>query len=475
MKRERKLDSLKMLEDLDSQSNDKRVQKEILDLVDRVNVESTDPERNHLIEKGNDSDKYNQFQFRFLGSKYLVNKEGIYKLNKSSVKNRPIKVEAFEVGELMDKLEVATTFTKPLGVTEAIYLKDVYDPSSNSSFWRQVLDHNKASIEKAKDKEKDAIEKGERMNLANMANNFDESIAHDLTEDEKNYIKSLAGVNKYNMFELKTFETFDFDKDKDSVVDIWLEDNNFYKDMGKWSNDSTFSVIVPDYLIDKNGYLKVDFGKVGGNFEIDGGRLVSLKGTPDKVGGDFEIINNYIESLRFLPNEIKGGLYLYNNKLKSLYGLQDSNIGTYINVSKNDLTTLEGCPAFINGSFKCKNNNLTSLEGGPIEIKGSIDFSNNKLTTLNGAPKKVSGDVKMENIGSVPETEVLFYKEIKSYDHYYSDLLDWIINNDRLERDLDDIDWPENFLKSKGNIIRSVKGINKYNLGLELNDSEELN
>ena len=159
------------------------------------------------------------------------------------------------------------------------------------------------------------------------------------------------------------------------------------------------------------------------------------------------------------------------NKLKTLEGLSNSNIGTYINVSYNLLTDLKGCPYTINGSFKCKNNEITSLEGGPVEIKGNFDCTNNKLSTLYNAPKKVSGSIFLDNAGSVPETEVDFYLKHKQYDNYYKELLDWILNNDETEADLDDIDWPEGFLKSNGNIIRSIKGINKYNLGLEINDN----
>ena len=38
--------------------------------------------------------------------------------------------------------------------------------------------------------------------------------------------------------------------------------------------------------------------------------------------------------------------------------------------------------------------------------------------------------------------------------------------NQVIEKDLDAIDWPEDFLKSQGNVIRSIKGINKFGLGI---------
>ena len=117
--------------------------------------------------------------------------------------------------------------------------------------------------------------------------------------------------------------------------------NNYEKYVGKKVN-------VRDYVDLSDLDLKeipITFGEVGGRFNCQNNRLVSLKGCPHKVG-DF---------------------YCYNNSLVSLHG----------------------CPAEVGGDFSCYDNELTSLEGCPSEVSGDFDCSNNKLTSLEGCPRKV--------------------------------------------------------------------------------------
>ena len=47
--------------------------------------------------------------------------------------------------------------------------------------------------------------------------------------------------------------------------------------------------------------------------------------------------------------------------------------------SYNNLTSLKGCPASVDGFFDCSYNNLTSLEGCPKFVGGSYYCNNNKL------------------------------------------------------------------------------------------------
>lgn len=266
---------------------------------------------------------------------------------------------------------------------------------------------------------------------------------------------------------MKIFENWNQD-DSEDIVSLWLSDNDFYNEGGKWNTISTFSIIVPDFMVNKKGELKVKFGKVEGNFEIDCYNIKSLKGCPYYVGGDFEVVNTLLESLEYMPADIKGGLNVSGNRLKNLIGLSESSIGTYINISKNELTSIDGCQFKINGSFNCSNNKLTDLKGCPVEIAGNFNCSNNKLISLNYSPKYVNGTKNIDN-NIIPETEILFYEETESYNNYYEDLLKWIMTNDKIEHDLDTIDWPEEFLKNKGSILRSVRTLNKYNLNFKLN------
>jgi len=437
---------------------------QILNLVNQINVKSTYDKHSLLQKNKSENISEDIYYFYFAFNDYYLSKEnGIF------IKDiqRPSKwniLNDIEIKSLISKLEVAKSFKNPVGYTEPGYLLQ-WKPEEGKSFWKVAIDL--IDIETNENAKKTHI-----INLLNMADNFDPNFATDLNLDFNNYIKSLKGGNKFNLFEMKTiktFESWDFEY-QDDIVNLWLEDNNFYEDMGRWNTDSTFSVMIPDYLINSEGKLKVMFGKVKGNFEIDGGSLASLEGCPSEVGGDFEIVNTKITNLQYLPLKIDGGLKISRNMLTSLKGLEDSNIGTYVNVSENKLISLEGCPFKINGSFNCRRNKLETLDGGPIEIKGGFDCSENKLTTLYDAPRKVGGEIRLENAGQIPETEIAFYTEVKNYNNYYDDLLKWIITNNRIETDLDVIDWPESFLNNNGNIIRSTKGINKFNLGLIKDD-----
>ena len=90
---------------------------------------------------------------------------------------------------------------------------------------------------------------------------------------------------------------------------------------------------------------------MGGDFKCGDNKLTSLEGGPQSVGGSFNC-NNHAPSTR-----------------------------------NNQLTSLEGCPQSVGGSFNCSYNKLTSLEGGPQSVGRDFYCSNNKLTSLEGFPE----------------------------------------------------------------------------------------
>ena len=55
------------------------------------------------------------------------------------------------------------------------------------------------------------------------------------------------------------------------------------------------------------------------------------------------------------------------------------------------LSSLEGGPKFVKGTFDCGKNDLTSLTGTPDEVGIFIADQNPKLTSLAGGPKKING------------------------------------------------------------------------------------
>ena len=60
--------------------------------------------------------------------------------------------------------------------------------------------------------------------------------------------------------------------------------------------------------------------------------------------------------------------YIQFNKIKGLF-----------RISRNSLTSLRGCPVYVNGLFDCADNKLTSLEYAPKEIHVTLFCSGNPL------------------------------------------------------------------------------------------------
>jgi hypothetical protein len=58
-------------------------------------------------------------------------------------------------------------------------------------------------------------------------------------------------------------------------------------------------------------------------------------------------------------------------------------------IQNNELKTLEGSPAVIDGDFLANNNELESLKGGPVKVGGEYSVADNKLKSLDGYPEEV--------------------------------------------------------------------------------------
>jgi hypothetical protein len=65
--------------------------------------------------------------------------------------------------------------------------------------------------------------------------------------------------------------------------------------------------------------------------------------------------------------------------------------GNYFYCDRSELTTLEGGPQVITGSFDCSTNKLTTLVGGPKIVDGWYECSDNSLISLEGFPEKIGG------------------------------------------------------------------------------------
>jgi hypothetical protein len=133
----------------------------------------------------------------------------------------------------------------------------------------------------------------------------------------------------------------------------WLD-----KSTGKnWTiNESTGKIDVALHFssmdANKLGFRGVKFGEVYGDFEIGDLGLTSLEGSPEKVGGSFRIYSN------------------------------------------SKLTSLKGGPLKVGGNFMCVESDLFSLEGSPLKVEG--DFTIRPVpASLFGAPLEIGGEFKL--------------------------------------------------------------------------------
>ena len=151
------------------------------------------------------------------------------------------------------------------------------------------------------------------------------------------------------------------------------------------------------WLSDKDlDYIPVQFGVVNGDFNCSKNNLTSLEGCPTKVGGIFSCLDNNLTSLKGCPTKVGGTFACFNNNLTSLERCP-TKVGGYFNCYNNKLTSLEHCPTKVGGSFDCSHNNLTSLEHCPTKVYKSFDCSHNNLISLEHCPIEVGGYSNCEN------------------------------------------------------------------------------
>lgn len=125
--------------------------------------------------------------------------------------------------------------------------------------------------------------------------------------------------------------------------------------------------------------------------------LTSLDGSPTEVLNDFYCHENELTSFSGIPKMIGGALIADTNKITSLANLFGVRISGGIDVSNNELRSLEGSPEIVHGTFNCENNQLRNLIGAPAVIYKDFYCSFNLLTSLEGCPKKVHGNFYCTN------------------------------------------------------------------------------
>lgn len=253
--------------------------------------------------------------------------------------------------------------------------------------------------------------------------------------------------------------------------------NCYQEDDGSWSCDGDFTMDrQPHAPIFKDGKLIVKFNTIKGFFHILQCNINSLENFPDIVGTN-------------KPTEVRSNSFSVNdNPITSLEGMPQT-IGGSISINGTDITDLKGSPRIVNGSFDIGfNDKLTSLEGGPSQVNGQLELTqlpiynlkgapsfvngrmilsgNDNLTSLEGAPKQVGGNIRtleksMQNIPKIEKEWYLHAIEKGGYNHYFEDLLKYIIQTDNISQ-IGAIHWPEGFIDE--HFKRSASGVKKYKL-----------
>ena len=137
-------------------------------------------------------------------------------------------------------------------------------------------------------------------------------------------------------------------------------------------------------------------------------------------GGDLDISREMLISLAGCPEYISGNFYCYDNELTSLVGGPQQVDGHYGCRNNNKLTALEGCASHIGGYFGCALNNLTSLVGGPQQVDGDYNCEYNNLTALEGCANYIGGALFCSNNPKISSL-VCIHKIIKRCSSIYFD------------------------------------------------------
>lgn len=149
------------------------------------------------------------------------------------------------------------------------------------------------------------------------------------------------------------------------------------------------------------------------DFYCSNNQLISLEGCPDFVGESFNVSKNKITKIDFFPKlkgdgVLGGDVDLSSNLIEDLKGLPaDINLHD-LNISRNKLISLEGCPQELSGEFNCSFNKLTDLEGMPSVMGGFCCAQNDNLLAL-PLNKKIS------IYGGVNLTDTLIFRIPKNF------------------------------------------------------------
>jgi len=157
---------------------------------------------------------------------------------------------------------------------------------------------------------------------------------------------------------------------------------------------------VKDFHILKDNSVKVQ-GDV--NFSKKLGNLSKLPLRFHEVTGDFDISDNVLTTLEGSPKRVGGSFLAY----------------------KNELTSLKGGPIEVNKNFIVLKNNITSLEYSPVKVKEDYICSHNPLKSLVGIVD-VGGNIFTNLLIEGLKYQEFTYNSIKTYKYDGESILKYI-------------------------------------------------
>lgn len=174
---------------------------------------------------------------------------------------------------------------------------------------------------------------------------------------------------------LKRFnESVSFITDYDEIMAVLdrILDQSWVRNRG-WRDRVT---IHPDGVVDMEGDLIVS--RVMDNIPIKFGH----------VSGSVTVMcSNNFKSLYGCPTECEYFNLTGNSKVKDLKG--GPQFVSRIYYVPQSVTSLEGSPISMEGSFDASGCKITSLEGGPMQVGGQYSCGNTLISDLIGGPEEV--------------------------------------------------------------------------------------
>jgi hypothetical protein len=202
-------------------------------------------------------------------------------------------------------------------------------------------------------------------------------------------------LTPYQADDLKPNEIERYKKTRDISTTILMDDGNFQKN----AIDSKYNEIYKKIEKEQHDMILNMANKYkNGNFDISYKKIYSL---PDiswlRISGNFYGSKNNLTSLEGMPKYVERACSVSSNNLKNLKGSPEY-VGGDFRFDDNDILSLEGSPDYVGGSFVGSSYSLTSLKGSPKKIEGNFTLLKSpNLSTLDGISLHIGGYISVDN------------------------------------------------------------------------------